>query len=90
MSLYCTKLSSLRRTLREGSKSLKTWIPRGLIVRVVQACHDQRKQYEEHDIEYIFYEHEDINGLLVLHLGSRSHIRKFNSVLIIQSRSSDK
>jgi len=59
--------SSFRKPLMQVDK---TWIPKGRIEQIVRACCNQR--YREHDIERIFYEHGDINGLLVLHLGTRS------------------
>lgn len=63
-------------------KSLKqvdrSWTPKGQIEKVVQACCDNR--YKEEDIEYIFYRHGGINGLLVLHLGSRFQNALFSQI----------
>ena len=44
-------------------------ISKGKIEQIVRACCKQR--YAKHDIETIFYEHGDINDLLVLHLDTR-------------------
>ena len=65
------KLHQIFSSFQKSMKQVdRTWIPKGRIEQVVRACCDQR--YQEQDIERIFYEYGDINGLLVLHLGTRS------------------
>jgi hypothetical protein len=70
----------IRRALKalKESAEIHNWIPRGNIERVVWACCNQR--YEKHDLEYIFYEDGDINGLLVLHLGTKSQTSLFSRI----------
>jgi hypothetical protein len=62
---------SFREALKKSgeSKDFKRWIPKGFIELVIQACCNQK--YKDHDIERIFYEYGDINGLLVLYLATR-------------------
>jgi hypothetical protein len=64
--------------VRKGLKrqSLTRWIPRGYITDIIQACCNHL--YEERDLESIFYEHGDINGLLVFHLGAKSQTKLFS------------
>lgn len=66
ISGICEGLSKARR-----SSDLKNWLPKGEIVKMVQACCNQR--YEDHDIESIFYKHGGVNGLLVFHLGTKDY-----------------
>jgi hypothetical protein len=63
--------------LRE-SREIHNWILKGNIEHVVRACCNQR--YEKHDLEYIFYKDGDINGLLVLHWGTRSQTGLFPKI----------
>lgn len=86
-SLLESKLDGLQNTIKlhqifsSFQKSLqqvdKSWVPKGRIEQVVSACCNLR--YEKHDIERTFYEHGGINGLLVLHLGTR-----FQNALLAQ------
>jgi hypothetical protein len=55
-----------------------SWLPKGRIEDVVQACVDRR--YKDHDIERIFYERGGISGLLVLHLGTRNQNALFEQI----------
>ncbi|KAE9362887.1 hypothetical protein N431DRAFT_391453 [Stipitochalara longipes BDJ] len=56
----------------------RSWLPKGRIEQVVQACINGR--YQEGDIERIFYEQGGIAGLLVLQLGTRNHIGLFAQI----------
>jgi hypothetical protein len=67
-------ISAIRMGLKK-TKSLDMWFPKGHIEQIVRACCNQR--YREHDIECILYEHGDINGLLVFHLGTKSQTTLF-------------
>jgi hypothetical protein len=66
---------SVRKALDETRESLKNWIPKGHIELIVRACCNQ--QYKEHDVEHIFYNHGDINGLLVFYLGTKGQTTLF-------------
>lgn len=51
------------------SDVFKKWTPKGLIKQVIQACCTQL--YKDNEIEQIFYNRRDINGFLILHLGTK-------------------
>jgi hypothetical protein len=70
---------SFRTALRKEGEtdSFKKWTPKGLIEQVIQACCNPNQQYKDHGIEYMFYKHGDINGLLVLYLGTRNQTHLF-------------
>lgn len=73
-------ISAIRKGLK-NTKSLNNWLPRGHTAKIVRACCNQ--QYEENDIEYIFYENGDINGLLVFHLGTKDQTTLFSKTLAL-------
>ncbi|KAH8653938.1 hypothetical protein BGZ60DRAFT_158322 [Tricladium varicosporioides] len=64
------KLHYVYSSFQQSVKQLdKSWIPKGRIEQVIRACCDGR--YRDHDIERLFYVQGGINGVLVLHLGTR-------------------
>lgn len=67
--------SSFHQTL---SKVDKNWIPKGAIEKVLRACCNQR--YKENDIEGIFFRLADIDGVLILYLGTRARTALFTKL----------
>jgi hypothetical protein len=65
------KLHEIFSTFQKALEKVdKSWLPKGRIEQVVQACIEGR--YRQQDLERAFFEHGGINGVLVLYLGTRN------------------
>jgi hypothetical protein len=80
VSILYEVIVSIRKTMKdnEKTKNFKAWVPKGHIVQVIQAYYN--KQYSDEDLEYIFPKYGDINGILVLYLGTRSQNHLFTKI----------